>query len=568
MTTLVAQPARSRDPAQKTLAVATTHQRLMLLMLLFGALAVVVVAKIAWMGIFAGEAHARMVDRALARGDIVDRNGRVLARTIEAWSIGIHTDKLLTPPAVLAERLAALMPERTADEYLTLIRKRQASKTPFTYLRRRAMPELVAAMNALGEPGIGYAREPERLYPQTTLAAHVLGYTDLAGTGVTGMERVLNERLTDPATRGTPVALAIDTRVQAVMESELYGVMVDQQAVGAGGIVLDVQTGEIVAMVSLPVFNPNKPQGDRNESLWRNAMTQSVYELGSTFKPITVANAIDSGVVTSMARRYDASAPLQVGGYRIHDDHPMGRWLNVPEMLVHSSNIVTARIADQLGEARTAALFRKLHFDARPDVELKERGTPIWPRYWGRTTVMTIGYGHGMAVTPLHLASAYAALVNGGIWRPSTLMKVAPGKAAHGTRVFTQSTSDRMRQLLRMIVTDGTGKNANATGMRVGGKTGTAEKASEGGYARHSIVSTFAAAFPMDAPRYVVIAMIDEPKGSAISHGQRTAGWTVAPAAGRIISRIGPMLGVVPDTNRDIDVSELSPLLWKAKGEE
>ena len=567
MTTLVAQPARVRNPGEKTLALATTHQRLMLLMLLFGALALVVVAKIVWIGVFAGEAQQRLVDRALARGDIVDRNGRVLARTIEAWSIGIHTDRLLTDPQVLAQKLSELMPEKTANEYLAMIRKRQASRSPFTYLRRRAMPELVAAVNALGEPGIGYAREPERLYPQTTLAAHVLGYTDLAGNGVTGMERVLNDRLSDPATRGTPTALAIDTRVQAVMESELYGAMVDQQAIGAAGVVLDVQTGEVVAMVSLPVYNPNKPQGDRNAAQWRNSVTQSVYELGSTFKPLTMANAMDAGVVTSLAHRYDASAPLKVGGYTIHDEHSDGRWLNVPEALVHSSNIVTARIADQLGQERTSAFFRKLHFDAKPDIELKERGAPIWPSFWGRTTTMTIGYGHGMAVTPLHLASAYAALVNGGIWRPSTLMRIAPGKAPKGTRVITQTTSDKMRQMLRMIVTEGTGKNANVPGMRVGGKTGTADKASDGGYSRSTTVSTFACAFPMDAPRYVVIAMLDSPKGSANSYGQRTAAFVSAPAAGRIIARIGPMLGVVPDTSRDIDVSDLTPLIWKAKGD-
>ena len=568
MTTLVAQPARTRDPDLKTLALAITHQRLMLLMLLFLAGALVVVAKIGWMGAFAGEAQARLTDRAMARGDIVDRNGRVLARTIEAWSIGIHTDQLLTPPEVLADKLAALMPEKTAAQYLAMIRTRQASKTPFTYLRRRAMPELVAAMNALGEPGIGYAREPERLYPQTTLAAHVLGYTDLAGNGVTGMERVLDERLSNAATRGTPTALAIDTRVQAVVESELYAAMVDQQAIGAAGVVLDVHTGEVVAMASLPLFNPNKPRGNRDDPQWRNAVTQSVYELGSTFKPLTIANAMDSGVVTSLSRRYDASAPLKVGSYKIHDEHSDGRWLNVPEALVHSSNIVTARIADQLGQQRTAAFFRKLHFDAKPDIELKERGMPIWPSFWGRTTTMTIGYGHGMAVTPLHLATAYAALVNGGIWRPSTLLKLDPGKAPKGTRVITQATSDSMRQMLRMIVTEGTGKNANAPGMRVGGKTGTADKAAEGGYNRRVTVSTFAAAFPMDAPRYVVIAMLDSPKGSALSYGQRTAGWVSAPAAGRIIARIGPLLGVVPDTDRDIDVSELKPLLWKARGEE
>jgi len=332
-------------------------------------------------------------------------------------------------------------------------------------------------------------------------------------------------------------------------------------------VVLDVQTGEVVAMVSLPVYNPNKPQGDRNAAQWRNSVTQSVYELGSIFKPLTMANAMDAGVVTSLAHRYDASAPLKVGGYTIHDEHSDGRWLNVPEALVHSSNIVTARIADQLGQERTSAFFRKLHFDAKPDIELKERGAPIWPSFWGRTTTMTIGYGHGMAVTPLHLASAYATLVNGGIWRPSTLMRIAPGKAPKGTRVITQATSDKMRQMLRMIVTEGTGKNANVPGMRVGGKTGTADKASEGGYSRSTTVSTFACAFPMDAPRYVVIAMLDSPKGSALSYGQRTAAFVSAPAAGRIIARIGPMLGVVPDTSRDIDVSDLIPLIWKAKGD-
>ncbi len=568
MTTLVAQPARMRDTGGTTVALAVTHQRLMLLMLLFLAGSLAIAAKTGLMGVFASDAQKRLTDAALLRGDIVDRNGQVLARTMEAWSIGIHTDRLLTPPAQLAARLAVLMPEKTEAEYLAMIETRQKSRTPFTYLRRRALPDMVAAVNALGEPGIGYAREPERLYPQTTLAAHVLGYTDLAGHGVTGMERVLNDRLSSPATRGTPTALAIDTRVQAAMENELYAAMIDQRAVGAGGIVLDVHTGEIVAMVSLPVFNPNKPQGQKDEPQWRNSMTQSVYELGSTFKPITVAGAMDAGIVTSMSKRYDATAPLQVGGFAISDDHPSKRWLNIPEMLVHSSNIVTARVADQFGQDRTKALYRNLHFDGRPDIELKERGTPIWPTYWGRTTVMTIGYGHGMAVTPLHLATAYAALVNGGIWRPSTLLKVAPGKAPQGKRVFSAETSDRMRQLLRLIVTDGTGRNADVPGLRIGGKTGTAEKPAAGRYVKNSIVATFAAAFPMDAPRYVVIAMLDEPKGSAASHGQRTAAWTVAPALSRFLARAGPMLGVVPDADRDIDLSELTPLLWKAKGEE
>jgi cell division protein FtsI (penicillin-binding protein 3) len=561
VTTLIAQPPRIRHQGQRQASLVVAHQRLMMIMLLFAAVIMLIAGRLAWMSVIGSAGATPASALGPGRGDIVDRNGAVLARTIEAWSVGVHADKLLTKAEDLAPRLAALMPEKTESQYLTILK----SRIPFTYLRRRALPDLIAQINALGEPAMAYAREPERLYPQTTLAAHVLGFTDFDGTGVTGMERVLNGPLTDAYKRGAPAALSIDGRVQAIMESELYAAMVDQRAKGATGLVLDVRTGEVIAMASLPVFNPNQP-GEGSDEARRNNVTQSVYELGSTFKPITIANAIDTGVVTSMARRYDATAPLKVGEFTIHDDEPAGRWLNVPEMLIQSSNIVTARIADELGETRTAALFKKLQFDVAPAIELKERGRPIWPTYWGRTTVMTIGFGHGMAVTPLHLATAYAALVNGGIYRPSTLLKLAPGKAPAGVRVFSQSTSDRMRQLLRMVVLDGTGKKANVPGMRVGGKTGTAEKPSAGGYAKHSIVSTFAAAFPMDAPRYVVIAMLDEPQGSAGSAGQRTAAWTVAPVASKVIARIGPLLGIMPDTRRDIDVSELNALLWKPKG--
>jgi cell division protein FtsI (penicillin-binding protein 3) len=563
VTTLIAQPPRIRALDQRQASLVVAHQRLMLIMLLFMAAIAAIALRLLWLSVFA-DGNARGAPAALIanRGDIVDRNGQVLARTIDAWSVGVHANRLLNKPEDLAPKLAALMPEKTEAQYLAILK----SGVRFTYLRRRALPDLVAQINALGEPAMAYAREPERLYPQTTLAAHVLGYTDFDGKGVMGMERVLNDRLADPKLRNRPVALSVDTRVQAAMESELSAAMVEQQAKGATGLVLDVHTGEVVAMVSLPVFNPNR-SGEADPESLRNNVTQSVYELGSTFKAITFANAMDQGVVTSLGKRYDATQPVTVGRFKIKDEHPSGRWLNVPEALVHSSNIVTARIADELGAERMAAIFRKLHFDAAPDIELKERGHPLWPRDWGRATVMTSGYGHGIAVTPLHLASAYAALVNGGIWRPATLMKVEPGKAPKGSRVFTQATSDRIRAMLRLVVLDGTGRKANADGLRVGGKTGTAEKAGVGGYAHHTTVSTFAGAFPMDAPRYVVIAMLDEPKGSAQSSGQRTAGYVVAPVVSKVVSRIGPLLGIMPDANREVDLSELNPLIWKAKGE-
>ena len=563
MTTLVARPQRTRHAGARQTSIVLAHQRLMLLMLLFMGAAMVIALRLIWLNFDTGGGHTATGPIGLAaRGDIVDRNGEVLARTIEAWSIGVHPNKLLGRPEDLAARLAALMPERSEAEYLAILK----SGKNFTYLRRRAMPELVAAVNALGEPGMAYAREPERLYPQTTLAAHVIGYTDFDGRGVMGMERVLNDTFADPATRGKPVALSIDKRVQAAMESELSAAMTNLQAIGATGLVMDVATGEVIAMVSRPVFNPNR-SGEAVPEARRNNVTQSVYELGSTFKPLTMANAIDTGVITNLGRRVDATAPIQIGRFKIKDDHAQRRWLNVPETLVHSSNIATARFADELGQARTEAFFNKLGFHEAPHIELRERGRPLWPQNWGRVTTMTVAYGHGIAVSPLHLASAYAALVNGGIWRPATLMKVQPGHAAKGRRVISEHTSVIMRKLLRLVVTDGTGKIANIPGFRIGGKTGTAEKPGIGGYSKTVNVSTFAAAFPMDAPRYVVIAMLDAPRGSAESFGQTTAAYTAAPVVAKVIARTGPMLGVYPDTSREIDLSDMMPLLWKGKEE-
>jgi cell division protein FtsI (penicillin-binding protein 3) len=564
MTALVARPERVRLAGQRQQDSATTHFRLMVVMLLFVGVTLLIATRLVYLLAFEGRpARAAATDGLLPpRGDIVDRNGVPLARTIDAWSIGVHPRKIVGDRDMIAAQLADLMPERSEAQYRAILN----SKRNYVYLRRRAVPELVQAVNAIGEPAIAYGREPERLYPQATLASHVLGWLDQDGKAASGMERVLDARLLDPVERGRPVALSIDSRVEAALESELERSMIKHSAVGASGMVLDVDTGEVIAMASLPSFNPNRPSFSRLEDL-ANKSTLNVYELGSTFKVLTIANAIESGVVQSMAKRYDATKPLKVGGFFIRDDHPQKRYLDVPELLIHSSNIATARIADELGPERTQAFFKKLAFDAPADIELGARGRPLWPTYWARTTTMTVAYGHGIAVTPLHLASAYAAMVNGGIWRPATLMKRSPGQVPAGRRVISESTSARMRQLMRLIVTDGTGKNANAPGFRVGGKTGTAEKPFAGGYKRNALVSTFAAVFPMDRPRYVVIAMLDEPKGTADTGGYATAGMVAAPIVGKVVARIGPLLGVIPDDNRDIDVSDLRPLIWKAKDE-
>nr|WP_246848060.1 penicillin-binding protein 2 [Sphingomonas beigongshangi] len=540
--------------------VATSHTRLMMLMLLFAAAVTVVIGRLAMLGVFSGaEAQARTAALA-ARGDIVDRNGAPLARTIDAWTIAVHPNKVLGDKMEIAAKLAALMPDRGDQAWFYAQLTKPVS---FTYLQRRASPALVEQVNAIGEPAIVFARETQRLYPQSTLAAHALGFLSTDGHGMSGMERVLDERLLDPAKAGQPAQLSIDTRVQAALESELGRAMTTFSARAAGGIVLDVHTGEVISMVSLPTFNPNRVGTSGSDEL-RNITTQSVFELGSTFKPITMAAAIDNGVVTSMNRRFDATHPLQVGRFTIHDERgDPKRWLNMAETLIYSSNVATARVADEVGPQRMQAMFRKLGFDTKPDIELREKGRPLWPGFWARTTTMTTAYGHGIAVTPLHLASAYAALVNGGIWRPATLMKIAPGQAPRGRRVISEATSARMRQMLRLIVLRGTGRKGDAPGYRVGGKTGTAEAAVAGGYDRSRNVATFAAAFPMDAPRYVVLAMLDSPQGTKETGGWKTAAWNAAPVVGRTIARVGAMLGVVPDERRDIDVSDITPTLWQ-----
>lgn len=539
-----------------------TYQRLMILALIFTAAVALIILRLASFAIFEDQKSFRTLSTSYVpeRGDIVDRNGVPLARTIAAYAIWLKPDDIHGDKRVLAQQLQAIFPDEPQGEFYAKL----TGDKP-TYLRRRALPREVSQVHALGEIGIEFPREAERLYPEYELAAHVLGFTDLGGVGRMGMERVLENRLIDPQLRAEPVALSIDSRVQGALRNELANAMALTNAIGAAGVIIDANSGEVMAMSSLPSFNPNKldAAGLKNQA---NGVTQSVYELGSTFKPITVAAALDAGTVRDLSRRYDATAPLPIAGFKISDDHPMGRWINVPEALVNSSNIVTARIADDLGQERMEKVFRSLDFDKRPPIELAEKGLPIWPSDWGRLTNMTVGYGHGIAVTPLHLATAYAAIVNGGIYRPSTLLKLDPDEAPKGRRVFSAATSARMRQLLRMIVLDGTGRNADAEGYRIGGKTGSAEKPRAGGYAKNSLVSTFAAAFPMDNPRYVVVVMLDEPQGTEATSFQRTAGWVAAPIVKKLVPRIGPMLGVLPDTQRDVDVSELMPLLWKSGG--
>ena len=546
----------------------SARMRLLLLLLAFVVIALIALVRIVSLGVGGNAPQRTSLEEALLppRGEITDRSGAPLARAFPAYAMwfnpkamGDSGSALVRSPAEVAAALKAIFPD--IDE--ARMTKRLASGKS-GYLRRRILPEEANKVFALGEIALEIPRETDRYYPQGTLGAHVLGYVVEDEGGKLGMEQVLDDRLSHPEMRTKPVALSIDVRVQGALEDELRRGMLSTNAIGAAGIVLDVDTGEVMAMASLPEFDPNTAGAAGAVNVFNRA-TNGVYELGSTFKPLTVAAAIDAGVVRDLGRQWNA-APVPVGRRSIKDSHPLGATLNVPQALVHSSNTVTARVADELGPERMRRAMIDLGMDRRPFIELPARGKPLWPQGdWSRVTNMTVGFGHGLAVTPLHLASAYAAMVNGGIWRPATLMKLAPADVPQGRRVFKESTSSKMRQMLRMISLYGTGRSADAPGYRIGGKTGSAEKAGVGGYNKTALVSSFAAAFPMDAPRYVVVIVVDEPKGTIASSFQRTAAFTSAPIVGKLVPRIGPMLGVNPDNGRDVDISDLRYLVDKGE---
>ncbi len=561
-----ARQLRIQVAGHRQVALDRSHQRLVIGVMLFGLGVVVLGLRLIDLAVLHERVEAANVDVLAGltpeRADIIDRNGASLARSFEAYAIAIRPQDVLGDKNVIAQQLVAALPGMTIEKASSVLH----SKHKFAYIQRRVLPSDAKRINAIGEPAIILQRERERLYPNLDLAAHVLGYTDVDGRGASGIEGAFEERLSRVDMRGTPLQLAMDSRVQMALESELGNAMTKFSAIGAAGIVLDAQTGEIIAMVSLPQFNPNNAgKGDDNQRF--NRATLGVYELGSTFKAFTMAMAIEAGVITGWDQLWDCTHDLKIARFTIHDTHPLHKMATVPEIFKESSNIGTAQIARSIGSARQQEFLKGLGFMEPVSVELKAKGRVLNPgANWGDIATMTVGYGHGISVTPLHLATGYAALVNGGIWRPATVLKIGAGHPVpQGRRVFSEATSAKARELLRLVVLDGTGKKAAAPGYRVGGKTGTAEKVVGGRYSRGALVTNFAGVFPMDNPRYVVVAMLDEPKSTKETYGFKTAGWNVAPVVGRVIERIAPALGVIPDEALDAASSPLMPYIHEEK---
>ena len=481
-------------------------------------------------------AEAEQAGHVAGRADIVDRNGVLLATSLPTASL--YADpKAVMDPAEAAAKLVTVLPGLN-EEWL---RKRLSAEGRFVWIKRNLTPNEQYAVNRLGIPGVDFQREQRRVYPHGSLAAHVLGVTDVDSNGISGVERYFDEDLR----RGDePLKLSLDVRVQAVLHEELAAAMQEYSAIGAAGLVLDVQTGEMVALVSLPDFDPNV-QSEILGDAGFNRVTKGVYEMGSTFKLFTAAMALDSGTVT-LDSGYDASKPLRVARYTIRDYHAENRWLSVPEIVLHSSNIGAAKMAVDVGAAGQRDFLGQLGMLQPLRIELPEVGAPLVPSPWREINTMTISFGHGLAVTPLQLVSGIATLVNDGVRVPPTLVAQPAGTPPAGQRVLTAETSRMIRGLMRLVVTDGTGKKADARGYFVGGKTGTAEKQVGGVYKRKARLSSFVAAYPIDEPRYVVLAMLDEPKGTKATFNFATGGWVAAPVVKQVVERTAPMLGLAP----------------------
>ena len=485
----------------------------------------------------------------IPRPDIIDRNGIVIATDIAVASLYADPRKILDVEEAI-ESITAIIPELDSK---TLYTKLTQPNRAFVWLKRQVSPEERDAVYNLGIPGVGFVNERRRVYPLGRLAAHTVGYVDLDSVGTAGIEKYLDDQgaiytasLANPATQtASPAQISTDTRVQFALTDEIELAVKKFNAIAGGGIVIDITTGEIVALVSLPDFNPN--QEDKKFSKQQaNMMTSGVFELGSVIKAVTFAMAFDYGV-TDLNGSYDATRPLVIGNASISDYHALRRVLTVPEIFTNSSNIGTAKMALEVGVAGHQEFLRRVGLFDRLTTEVPESAKPLLPRNWSRLATATAAFGHGFAVQPLQGISVIGGLLNDGVMTAPTFLKRDVAEAqVLAKRIVKPETSEKMRYLFRLNVTEGTASKANVIGYRVGGKTGTAEKVVNGRYASDRLLNSFIGAFPMDAPKYAIIVMLDEPKATPETYGFATAGWNAVPTAGKIIERIAPLLGVAP----------------------
>jgi cell division protein FtsI (penicillin-binding protein 3) len=470
----------------------------------------------------------------VARGDLVGRNGELVARDLPA-------DDLYARPHLFADRrLAArqLASVTGADE--RRLAQMFAGKHAYVLVAHQLAPDVRAKVQRLGLAGLEYEPGSKRHYPDGRMAAQVVGVTDPDGKGVSGLELGLDPKLRDERP-GDPVQTSLDMRVQFVLAHEAAASMEEFKARAAGGLVMDVRTGEILALVSLPDFDPNARAFGEGDST-RNIMAQDVYELGSVFKIFSFTLALENRTIANLDEQISIGNGFKIGKYTIHEAEHMPATLAVRDVLGQSSNIGTAEIALRSGPSRQRAFLTKMGLLSPIESELPETARPLYPSNWGPVETATIGFGHGISVSPMAFAAAAASVVNGGRRVTPTFLKHPAD--ARGEQLISPETSATMRELLRYVVTDGTGKKADAPGYDVGGKTGSAEKVGPHGKYTHKLVTSFCGIFPIEEPRYLVFVMLDEPHGTKATAGFALAGYTAAPLAGHVISRIAPLLGV------------------------
>jgi cell division protein FtsI (penicillin-binding protein 3) len=501
-------------------------------------------------------ASAQGTPIAAQRGDIVDRHGRILATNLETHSLYAQPPFLVDPIAA-ADGLARIFPDLDRER---LVRD-FTGKRKFIWIKKKISPEQKQAVHDLGDPGLLFGPREMRLYPNGSLAAHVLGGASFGKEGVNaaevigvaGVEKQFDQYLRDPANAGAPLQLSLDLTVQAAVERVLYGGMKLMNAKGATAVLMDVHTGEIVSVVSLPDFDPNDRPApptsgfDPSDSPLFNRAVQGVYELGSCFKIFAAAQAIDLGLVTAETI-IDIRGPLRWGKFRISDFRYNGRELSVSKIIAKSSNIGTARLAQQIGAERQKTFLAGLGFLDPTPVEIVEAqgAAPLLPKNWSELSAMTVSYGHGISTSPMHLAAGYAAIANGGRYVSPTLLK--KDGPQHGPRIMSEETAEVARRLLRQVVTEGSASFADVPGYAVGGKTGTADKPTpRGGYYEDKVIATFSSIFPINDPKYVLVVTLDEPSENSGKKPRRTAGWTAVPVAAEIIGRVAPLLGLRPD---------------------
>jgi cell division protein FtsI (penicillin-binding protein 3) len=533
-------PEALDEPAQQTLEVGRT--RLLVTAGLFAVAFVAIALRLVDVTLVKPTGETRLARNHVvgkveaSRADIVDRNGTLLATTLTSPSLFANPKQILDAREA-TRNLVSVLPDLNEAEVFAKL----TSDRSFVWLKRHLTPRQQFEINRLGVPGFQFEREERRVYPDGNLISHVVGYSGIDNKGLAGIERGFDAVLKE---RKEPLQLSIDLRLQHIMHEELSRAVREFTAIGGAGIVMDVRTGEVLALVSLPDFDPNKSSTATPETTF-NRVTLGAYEMGSIFKTFTAAMALDAHT-TTLAGGYDASHPITIGRFTIHDYHDLHRWLSVPEIFEHSSNIGAARMAMAAGGERFKDFLDRVGLLRAPTFEIPEIAAPLVPSPWRDVSTMTVAFGHGISVTPLQVAIAASAVVNGGILRPATIVKPPEGYVPYGQQVMSARTSEDMRRLMRLVVEQGTGKDAAAPGYLVGGKTGTAEKVRGRGYARKALLSSFLGAFPINDPRYLVLAIIDEPHGNAKSHGFATGGWTAAPVVGRSVARMAPLLGVDP----------------------